>query len=540
MTAKNTSAWTELQNLADAFGGTHLRDLFARDAQRFEHFSLRYEGMLLDFSKQRITSEILAALHTLWHVAEVPALMSSMRTGELINQTEGRAVMHMALRHSGAEPRYVGRNDVMPDVRRMLNKMEKFCADIHLGRWRGATGEPIRHIVNIGIGGSDLGPKMAARALTANRAKNIRVDFVSNIDAADLSSVLENCTPANTLFIVASKTFTTQETMRNAVSARAWLVAALGEAAVAKHFVAVSTNLKAIAAFGIDPENSFEFWDWVGGRFSVWSAIGLSLALAIGMENFRQLLAGAEAMDKHFFAAPVEKNLPATLALLEVWNTNFLGAQTRALLPYSQSLELLPRFLQQLEMESNGKHIDRDGNPLQCASAPIVWGETGTNGQHAFYQLIHQGGRLIPCEFIAFIEPDFDLPEHHAMLLSHCFAQSEALMIGKISEEISNGVSSAPTGEIPSLAPYKTFLGNQPSTTLLLDRLNPFSLGQLIALYEHKVFALGALWNINSFDQFGVELGKQLASRLLPMIEGRASIEGIDSSTAGLIAASRK
>ncbi|MBL0075488.1 MAG: glucose-6-phosphate isomerase [Rhodocyclaceae bacterium] len=536
MAAKNSAAWTQLQQHAKAFGTTHLRDLFAKDAQRFERFSLQHDGILLDFSKQRINAEILAALHALWHAAEVPALAARMRAGELINHTEGRAVMHTALRQSGNAPVNVGGKNLIPDVHRVLQQMEKFCADIHGGAWRGATGEPIRQIVNIGIGGSDLGPKMAARALAAHHNKNIRVDFVSNVDAADLAGVLETCAPANTLFIIASKTFTTQETMQNAASARAWLVAALGEAAVAKHFVAVSTNLKAIAEFGINPENSFEFWDWVGGRFSVWSAIGLALALAIGMENFRQFLAGAETMDQHFFAAPVEHNLPATLALLEVWNTNFLGAQTRALLPYSQSLELLPRFLQQLEMESNGKRIDRDGNPLQYASAPIVWGEAGTNGQHAFYQLIHQGGRLVPCEFITFITPDFDLPEHHAKLLSHCFAQSEALMIGRLD----HGVSSAPTGDIPSLAAYKTFLGNQPSTTLLLDRLNPFSLGQLIALYEHKVFTLGALWNVNSFDQFGVELGKQLANRLLPMLEGRTPIEGVDSSTAGLIAASRR
>ena len=531
--------WAKLQVLAESGGTMHLRELFAGDAQRFERFSVRHEGMLLDFSKQRVTSEIIAALHALWHAAEVPTQIAAMRAGELINHTEGRAVLHTALRHSGVEAICVDGKDVMPDVRRVLSKMEKFCTDIHQGLWRGASGEPIRHIVNIGIGGSDLGPRMATWALSAFQQPSLKVDFVSNIDAADLRGVLRNCTPASTLFIVASKTFTTQETMQNAVSARAWLVAALGEAAVTKHFLAISTNLDAVVAFGIAAENIFEFWDWVGGRFSVWSAIGLPLALAIGMDNFRQLLAGAEAMDRHFFAAPVDKNLPATLALLEVWNTNFLGAQTRALLPYSQSLELLPRFLQQLEMESNGKHIDRAGNPLQCASAPIVWGEPGTNGQHAFYQLIHQGGRLIPCEFIALIKADVDLPGHHEKLLAHCFAQSEALMRGRTSEAAGDGVSSAPTDASPSLEPYRTFPGNQPSTTLLLDELTPFSLGQLIALYEHKVFALGALWNLNSFDQFGVELGKQLASRLLPMIEGRTPIAGLDSSTAGLIAASR-
>jgi glucose-6-phosphate isomerase len=365
----------------------------------------------------------------------------------------------------------------------------------------------------------------------------ITVHYVSNLDAAHLATVLADLDPARTLFIIASKTFTTQETMQNAASARTWLTAALGEAAVARHFVAVSTNLPAVAAFGIDPANVFEFWDWVGGRFSLWSAIGLPLALAIGMDNFRQFLAGGAAMDAHFFNTPAEHNLPITLALLELWNTDFLGAQTRALLPYSQSLELLPSYLQQLEMESNGKQVDRDGQSVSYATAPILWGEAGTNGQHAFYQLIHQGGHLIPCEFIALIEPDFALPGHHAKLLAHCFAQSEALMRGKTlaeaTTELATAVSPAPT----FLAPYKVFPGNQPSTTLLLPRLNPYTLGQLIALYEHKVFALGVLWHLNSFDQWGVEYGKQLASRLLPMLEGHTPAVGLDSSTAGLLAA---
>jgi len=378
---------------------------------------------------------------------------------------------------------------------------------------------------------------------------DITVHYVSNLDAAHLASVLAGLDPARTLFIIASKTFTTQETMQNAASARAWLTAALDEAAVARHFVAVSTNIPAVAAFGIDPANAFEFWDWVGGRFSLWSAIGLPLALAVGMDNFRQFLAGGAAMDAHFFSAPTECNLPVTLALLELWNVNFLGAETRALLPYSQSLEYLPSYLQQLEMESNGKHIDRNGKPVAYATAPILWGEPGTNGQHAFYQLIHQGGRLIPCEFIALIEPDFTLPGHHTKLLAHCFAQSEALMRGKTLAEATAELAAAASktvapaqkvgaGDTP-LAPYKVFPGNQPSTTLLLPRLNPYTLGQLIALYEHKVFALGVLWNLNSFDQWGVEYGKQLASRLLPIIEGRAPATGLDSSTAGLLAACR-
>lgn len=544
MNPSTSPAWKKLQQLAEAGSAVHLRDLFAGNAHRFEDFSLCHDGILLDFSKQRVTSEILAALHQLWPATDASDLISKMRNGDEINLTEGRAVLHTALRHSGPKPVISNGIDVMPDVRRVLAQMEKFCAEVHQGVWVGATGQKIRRIVNIGIGGSDLGPKMAVRALAAHGIPHLRVEFVSNIDASHLLNVLTDCDPATTLFIIASKTFTTQETMQNAASARAWLVAALGETAVAKHFVAVSTNLAAVAKFGIDPANSFEFWDWVGGRFSLWSAIGLPLALAVGMDNFRQFLAGGEAIDQHFFTAPVAQNLPATLALLEIWNTNFLGADTRATLPYSQSLELLPRFLQQLEMESNGKRIDRQGTVLDYASAPIVWGEAGTNGQHAFYQLIHQGGRLIPCEFIALIEPDADLPGHHQKLLAHCFAQSEALMNGKTQDEAeaesNRAVVPAPSGDRPSLVPYKTFPGNQPSSTLLMARLDPYHLGQLVALYEHKVTALGAIWNVNSFDQFGVELGKQLASRLLPMLEGTAPLADIDSSTMGLITACRQ
>ncbi len=525
--------WAALRQLAQAAAPTTLREQFAADAGRFDRFSVRHDGLLLDYSKQRVTTEIMAGLHALWAAADVPTQIERMRAGDTINQTEGRAVLHIALRHAGFDPIKVGGVDVMPDVRGVLEKMQWFCDEIHQQRWRGATGEPIRRIVNIGIGGSDLGPKMAAQALAAHQVPGLRVLFVSNLDGAHLATTLAECNPAETLFVIASKTFTTQETMQNAASARAWLVAALGEAAVARHFVAVSTNLDAVAKFGIDPANAFEFWDWVGGRFSLWSAIGLPLALAIGFDNFKRFLAGGRAMDAHFFKAPVEQNLPATLALLELWNADFLGAETRALLPYSQSLELLPRYLQQLEMESNGKRVGRDGLAVTCATAPVVWGEAGTNGQHAFYQLIHQGGRLIPCEFIGVIEPDFTLPGHHEKLLAHCFAQSEALMRGKTLAE-------AQAETTAELAPYKVFPGNQPSTTLLLPHLDPYTLGQLIALYEHKVFTLGALWNLNSFDQWGVEYGKQLASRLLPIIEGKSATTGLDSSTAGLIAACRK
>jgi glucose-6-phosphate isomerase len=536
--AVTSAAWKQLAAHAGQMHGQHLRDQFAADPQRFAKFSLEHDGLLLDFSKQRLTGETLKILRALWRAADVPGWIARMRAGAAINHTEGRAVLHHALRHRGPEPILLAGHDVMPGVRAVLAQMRVFCHAVHSGEWRGATGEPILHVVNIGIGGSDLGPKMATEALAAHKVPHLSVRYVSNLDSAHLAGTLADLSPRTTLFVIASKTFTTQETMQNAASARRWLVDALGESAVRRHFVAVSTNLTEVAKFGIDPDNAFAFWDWVGGRFSVWSAIGLPLALAIGFDQFERFLAGGAAMDAHFFDATVECNLPATLALLDVWNTDFLGAGTRAFLPYSQSLELLPRYLQQLEMESNGKSVDRDGNDSACATAPVIWGEAGTNGQHAFYQLIHQGGRLIPCEFVAFKEADFPLPGHHDKLLANCFAQSEALMRGKTLDEVRAEMAAArmPAVVIERLAPYKVVPGNQPSTTLLLPRLDPYTLGQLVALYEHKVFTLGVLWHINSFDQWGVEYGKQLANRLLPMI-GNAATEGLDSSTAGLIAA---
>jgi glucose-6-phosphate isomerase len=539
--AVTSAAWKQLAAHAGQMHGQHLRDQFAADPQRFAKFSLEHDGLLLDFSKQRLTGETLKILRALWRAADVPGWIARMRAGAAINHTEGRAVLHHALRHRGPEPILLAGHDVMPGVRAVLAQMRVFCHAVHSGEWRGATGEPILHVVNIGIGGSDLGPKMATEALAAHKVPHLSVRYVSNLDSAHLAGTLADLSPRTTLFVIASKTFTTQETMQNAASARRWLVDALGESAVRRHFVAVSTNLTEVAKFGIDPDNAFAFWDWVGGRFSVWSAIGLPLALAIGFDQFERFLAGGAAMDAHFFDATVECNLPATLALLDVWNTDFLGAGTRAFLPYSQSLELLPRYLQQLEMESNGKSVDRDGNDSACATAPVIWGEAGTNGQHAFYQLIHQGGRLIPCEFVAFKEADFPLPGHHDKLLANCFAQSEALMRGKTLDEVRAEMAAArmPAVVIERLAPYKVAPGNQPSTTLLLPRLDPYTLGQLVALYEHKVFTLGVLWHINSFDQWGVEYGKQLANRLLPMI-GNAAAEGLDSSTAGLIAACRK
>lgn len=500
----------------------HLRDLFAANPARFKTFSVTQGGWLLDYSKQRVTSETMGLLGALYAAADVPGWQRLMQTGAPINDTENRAVGHIWLR--ATEPR--------PEVAEVLAQMKRFCDAVHQGQWVGATGQRITDVVNIGIGGSDLGPRMVTQALNRYAVPGIAVHYVANLDSADLALRLQRLDPARTLFVVCSKTFTTQETLQNALSARAWLVGALGEAAVSKHFVAVSTNLEAVARFGIDPANAFAFWDWVGGRYSVWSAVGLSVALAIGFANFQQFLAGAAAMDQHFFTTPFAQNLPALLGMLQVWNTQFLGAETQAILPYSQSLELLPRHLQQLEMESNGKRVARDGTALTSPACPVVWGEPGTNGQHAFYQLIHQGGRLIPCDFIAVKQPDHSFPGHHAKLLSNCFAQSEALMHGKTLEEATRETT-------PALAPFKVFPGNQPSTTLILPAITPFSVGELVALYEHKVFVAGCVWGINSFDQWGVELGKQLAARLLPIIEGEASADALDSSTAGLIAAIR-
>jgi glucose-6-phosphate isomerase len=534
-----STAWQQLEADVRRLAGSHLRQLFAADPGRFARLSTRWDGWLLDFSKQRVDAEVMTHLAALWHAADVPGWIARMREGQAINHTERRAALHIALRHpAGKGPILHAGRDVMPAVHAELGKMRGFCAAIHGRHWRGATGEPISDVVNIGIGGSDLGPRMATQALAAHRHREMRVHYVANLDAADLATTLQGLSPRTTLFVIASKTFTTQETMQNAASARAWLVAALGEAAVARHFVAVSTNLAEVSRFGIDPDNAFAFWDWVGGRYSLWSVIGLPLALAVGFDNFEKLLAGAHAMDEHFFSAPPESSLPGLLALLEIWNTNFLGADNRALLPYSQSLGLLPRYLQQLEMESNGKQVDRQGQPLAHPAAPVLWGEPGTNGQHAFYQLIHQGGRPVPCEFIACRQADFELPGHQEKLLANCFAQGEALMRGKTPAETTAELTSAglPADEVARLAPYRSFPGNQPSTTLLLPRLDPHSLGALIALYEHKVFAQSVIWDINPFDQWGVEYGKQLASRLLPVIEGKAEAAGLDSSTAGLIA----
>ena len=525
MSLVDTPAWRALAAHAEAVRPLHLRELFAADPQRFQNFSLYQDGLLLDFSKQRIDGETLSLLHALATAADLDGWKQKMLAGAAINHTEQRAVRHMALRADKDEP---------PEVRAVLERMQDFCERVHDGRWRGFAGERITDVVNIGIGGSDLGPRMAARALSAQHLPDLTVHFIANVDGADIAPLLGRLNPRTTLFIVASKTFTTQETLANAYSARDWLLAAAGrESAIANHFVALSTDLELTRQFGIPAANVFEFWDWVGGRFSLWSAIGLSLALAIGWRQFKQLLAGARAMDKHFIDAPATANLPLTLALLALWNTDFLGAPSMAILPYSQSLALLPAYLQQLEMESNGKQTDRDGQPVGVATCPVLWGEAGTNGQHSFYQLLHQGGRTIPCDFIALRDSDFPLSGHHIPLLANCLAQSAALAFGQTADE-------ARTAGIPeTLVPYKVFPGNQPSTTLLLPALDPYTLGQLIALYEHKVFCLGVLWNLNSFDQWGVELGKRLASKLIPLLEEDADSSAFDASTRGLLAALR-
>jgi glucose-6-phosphate isomerase len=519
-------AWGALSNHAKQIGNLHLREFFAANPARFEHLSCRHGELLIDYSKQRLTGETMRILRHLAEQADIFGWAARMQAGEAINHTENRAVRHTALRAGDAAP---------PEVKSVLARMQDFCERIHNGAWRGYSGERITDILNIGIGGSDLGPHMATQALAACQYPDIRVHFISNLDGADLANMLQHLSPRRTLFVVASKTFTTLETITNAHTARNWLLAASGdEASVARHFVAASTNLQATGEFGIAPENVFEFRDWVGGRFSLWSAIGLPIALAVGFRNFEQLLAGAHDMDTHFLSAPAESNLPLTLALLALWNTNFLNAHSHGVFPYSHSLALLPAHLQQLEMESNGKHVDRQGLSIDIATAPILWGTAGTNGQHSFFQLLHQGSELVASDFIALGKSDFPLPGHHSGLLANCLAQSSALAFGQTQEE-------ARQAGIPEvLLPYRTFPGNQPSTTIVLPELTPFTLGQLIALYEHKVFCLGVLWNLNSFDQWGVELGKQLAGRLAPCLRGESPSDTLDSSTRGLIEHLRK
>jgi len=534
-----TKAWAALAAHRDALAGTSLRALFTADPGRFPRFTVRLGGMMLDYSKNRITDQTLSLLLDLARERDLEGWREAMFGGLRINSTEDRAVLHTALRNRTGTPVLVDGQDVMPEVNGVLDRLFAFCDRVRNGEWLGYTDKPITDIVNIGIGGSDLGPAMATLALTPWHHPRLRAHFVSNVDGTHIAEVLRQVDVETTLFIVASKTFTTQETMANAHSARDWYLAQGGmEGLLARHFVAVSTNDSAVRAFGIDPDNMFGFWDWVGGRYSLWSAIGLPLALMIGPEEFVRFLEGGHAMDQHFRTAPLAENMPVLLGLLGVWYGNFHGAAAHAVLPYDQYLARLPAYLQQLDMESNGKGVDRLGNPVDYATGPIIFGEPGTNGQHAFYQLIHQGTHLIPCDFIATIESQNPVGRHHPMLLSNALAQTEALLKGKEAAEARAELEREGKGgeALAALLPHKLFPGNRPTNTILLDALTPRTLGMLIALYEHKVFVQGIIWNINSFDQWGVELGKQLAKPILAALEGE-EVGDHDSSTAGLIRA---
>ncbi|HVZ56828.1 MAG TPA: glucose-6-phosphate isomerase [Chitinophagaceae bacterium] len=533
-----TTAWAQLREHYEEMKSVHLRDLFRREPERFEKYSLQTGDILFDYSKNLVTDRTLDLLQQLARECQVGPGIESMFSGEPINETENRSVLHTALRNFSKEPVLCGGKDVMPEVRKVLRKMKQFCDKVHDGKWRGYSGKKIRYIVNIGIGGSDLGPQMVTAALKPYWVEGIQPFFVSNIDGTHIAETLRQVDPERTLFLIASKTFTTQETMTNAHTARAWfLKKAKQEKHIARHFVALSTNEKEVAKFGIDPDNMFEFWDWVGGRYSLWSAIGLSIALTVGYRNFEQLLKGGHHTDLHFRQAPPDRNIPILMALLGLWYTNFFGAQTEAILPYDQYMYRFPAYFQQGNMESNGKSVSRDGHPLSYATGPVIWGEPGTNGQHAFYQLIHQGTELIPCDFIAPAQSHNPLGDHHAKLLSNFFAQTEALMNGKTRQEAAAELEQAGLSPeaIERLVPFKVFSGNKPTNSFLVKKITPFTLGQLIALYEHKIFVQGIIWNIFSFDQWGVELGKQLANRILPELEQKRAITGHDSSTNGLI-----
>ncbi len=515
-----------------------MRQLFAESPDRFRSFSANCGDIILDYSKNRIDAEAMAALIDLARHAGVEARRDAMWAGEPINVTEGRSVLHMALRYGGEEPVLVDGEDVMPGIREVLERIKTFSDQVRDGSIKGHTGEQFTDIVNIGIGGSDLGPAMVTLALEPYTRADLRAHYVSNVDGASMHDTLKRLDPKRTMFIVASKTFTTDETMTNANSARQWLAEALGDEAVNDHFAAVSTNLEACDAFGIRADRVFGFWDWVGGRYSVWSAIGLPVAIAVGYENFAMFLKGAATMDNHFRTTPLEKNLPVIMAVLGVWYRNEWGFTTHAVLPYDQRLSRFPAYLQQQDMESNGKSVTLEGKQVETETGPIIWGEPGTNGQHAFYQLIHQGTSVIPCDFLIAAQPQESMPPHHDKLVANCFAQSEALMLGKTKDEVVAELKEAgmDKADIKALAPHKVFPGNRPSNTLLYRKLDPATLGQLIALYEHKVFVQGVIWNVNSFDQWGVELGKQLAKALLPNVQGATNGAEHDSSTQGLLA----
>jgi glucose-6-phosphate isomerase len=517
-----------LQAHQEQMAGVHMRSLFASDPARAERFSLRVGDVLLDYSKNRITEETLALLIQLAEQADVAGWRERMFRGDKINLTENRAVLHVALRNRSNQPVMVDGEDVMPKVNAVVERMGAFAEQVHSGQWRGYSGKRISDVVNIGIGGSDLGPKMVVQALRPYRHPDLRLHFISNIDGAHALETLETLDPETTLFIVASKTFTTQETMTNAHLARTWfLQKAQSEQHVAKHFVAVSTHREAVTAFGIDPANMFEFWDWVGGRYSLWSAIGLSIVLAVGKAHFIELLTGAHEMDEHFRLAPLASNMPVILALLGIWYNNYFNAASQVILPYDHYLRSLPAYLQQADMESNGKSVDRDGKVVDYSTGPIIWGATGINGQHAFYQLLHQGTKMIPADFIVTLESPTELQSHHDILIANFLAQTEALMRGRNRKE-----TQAQTSQFIQ---HKVFEGNHPSNAILLQRLTPHVLGMLIALYEHKIFVQGVIWNLNSFDQWGVELGKQLASRILPELHADAPVDTHDTSTNALI-----
>ncbi|EEW2545076.1 TPA: glucose-6-phosphate isomerase [Escherichia coli] len=533
-----TAAWQALQKHFDEMKDVTIADLFAKDGDRFSKFSATFDDqMLVDYSKNRITEETLAKLQDLAKECDLEGAIKSMFSGEKINRTENRAVLHVALRNRSNTPILVDGKDVMPEVNAVLEKMKTFSEAIISGEWKGYTGKAITDVVNIGIGGSDLGPYMVTEALRPYK-NHLNMHFVSNVDGTHIAEVLKKVNPETTLFLVASKTFTTQETMTNAHSARDWFLKAAGdEKHVAKHFAALSTNAKAVGEFGIDTANMFEFWDWVGGRYSLWSAIGLSIVLSIGFDNFVELLSGAHAMDKHFSTTPAEKNLPVLLALIGIWYNNFFGAETEAILPYDQYMHRFAAYFQQGNMESNGKYVDRNGNVVDYQTGPIIWGEPGTNGQHAFYQLIHQGTKMVPCDFIAPAITHNPLSDHHQKLLSNFFAQTEALAFGKSREVVEQEYRDQ--GKDPAtldyVVPFKVFEGNRPTNSILLREITPFSLGALIALYEHKIFTQGVILNIFTFDQWGVELGKQLANRILPELKDDKEISSHDSSTNGLI-----
>jgi len=533
-----TPEWQALQEHWQAMSALHMRELFERDVQRCERFGLSACGLHLDYSKNLIDEKAMQLLLDLARAAELSNWGDRLLGGDKVNTTEGRAVLHMALRNLGfRDYQYEGR-DIMPAIRAVLSRMRTFSDDVRGGRWLGYTGQRITDIVSIGIGGSSLGPKMVCEALRPYQWDDLRVHFVSNVDGSHLMQTLHNLNPATTLFVVASKTFTTQETITNAESARAWLVDGLhNEAAVERHFVAVSTNAKAVAEFGIDPANMFEFWEWVGGRYSLWSAIGLPIALAIGMENFEELLLGAHDMDEHFVEEPPESNMPIILALMGIWYINFGNADSYAVIPYDQYLSSLPAFLQQLDMESNGKRVTRDGMPVTYQTGPVVWGEPGTDAQHSFFQLIHQGTRLIPTDFILPLRSHNPIGSHHDKLVANCLAQAQALMRGRTEEEARNEMQEAGVSpdDVEKLLPHRVFPGNRPSNMLVADKITPRVLGALIALYEHKVFVQGIVWGVDSFDQWGVELGKQLAGHILQNFKKMACSPEVDCSTASMI-----